>query len=109
VNATEGWLVAFRPALTGLESAVTLTRRGPGNRPIEFMTSRCLTLTDHETNKKAAEIRMQVLATTLFSGAMFFIDAVHPDGTVNPGTYEMIRTVYDEMSRDEPLLGGEAV
>jgi putative glycosyl hydrolase-like family 6 (GHL6) protein/glycosyl hydrolase family 42 (putative beta-galactosidase) len=79
------------------------------NRPIEFMTSRCLTLTDHETNKTPDEIRMQAMATTLFSGAMLFIDAIHPDGTANPKPYGMIREVYDEMSRYEPFLGGEPV
>ena len=79
------------------------------NRPIEFMTSRCLTLADHETNKTAAEIRMPALATTLFSGAMLFIDAINPDGTANPGPYDMVRPVYDELSSYEPFLGGEMV
>ena len=77
------------------------------NRPIEYMTSRCLTLTDHETNKTPAEIRMQALASALFGGAMLFIDAINPDGRANPAPYDTIRRVYDEMSRYEPLLGGE--
>ena len=38
-----------------------------------------------------------------------FIDAINPDGTVNPAPYKMIRNVYDEMSRYEPFLGGEPV
>ena len=79
------------------------------HRPIEFATSRCLSLTDHETNKSAATIRMQALASTLFGGAMLFIDAINPDGTANPGPYRTIREVYDEMSRYEPFLGGEPV
>ena len=78
-------------------------------QPVEFMTSRCLTLAEHESNKSAEMVRMQALATTLFSGAMLFIDAVHPDGSVNPAPYEMIRAVYDEMSRYEPFLGGTPV
>ncbi|MBN2583767.1 MAG: alpha-L-fucosidase [Planctomycetes bacterium] len=77
--------------------------------PVEFMTSRCLTLIEHESNKSYETIRMQALATTLFSGAMLFIDAIHPDGSVNAAPYEMIRRVYDEMSRYEPYLGGAAV
>ncbi len=79
------------------------------NRPMEFMTSRCITLNDHEANKSPDLIRMQALGSTLFSGAMLFIDAINPDGTANAGTYEMIREVYDEMSQYEPFLGGEAV
>ncbi|NLX57601.1 MAG: hypothetical protein GXY74_00765 [Phycisphaerae bacterium] len=74
--------------------------------PVEFMTSRCLTLVEHENNKSAETIRMQALATALFGGAMLFIDAIHPDGTVNPAPYESIRTVFDEMSRYEPHFGG---
>ncbi len=79
------------------------------NQPVEFMTSRCLNLVEHESNKDAATIRMQALATTLFSGAMLFIDAIYPDGTVNPAPYAMIRDVYDEMSCYEPFLGGRPV
>lgn len=79
------------------------------NRPVEFMTSRCLTLTDHETNKSPATLRMQALATVVSGGAMLFIDAIDPVGTVNPGTYRMVREVYDEMSRYEAYLDGEAV
>ncbi|MFW6155642.1 MAG: beta-galactosidase trimerization domain-containing protein [Planctomycetota bacterium] len=79
------------------------------HQPVEFMTSRCLNLVEHESHKDAATIRMQALATTLFSGAMLFIDAIHPDGTVNPAPYAMIRDVYDEMSRYEPFLGGRPV
>ena len=35
------------------------------NRPIEFGTSRCVNLNDHETNKSRDVIRMQTLAATL--------------------------------------------
>jgi len=77
--------------------------------PAEFMTSRCLNLVEHESNKSPALIRTQALAAALFSSAMLFIDAIHPDGTVNPGPYRMIREVYDEMSRYEPYLGGTPV
>jgi len=77
--------------------------------PVEFMTSRCLDLVEHESTKDVETIRMQALATTLFSGAMLFIDAIHPDGTANPAPYAMIRDVYDEMSRYEPYLGGRPV
>lgn len=77
--------------------------------PAEFMTSRCLNLVEHESNKSPELIRTQALAATLFNSAMLFIDAIHPDGTVNPGPYRMIRKVYDEMSRYEPFLGGTPV
>ncbi|NLF31031.1 MAG: hypothetical protein GX591_09115 [Planctomycetes bacterium] len=79
------------------------------NQPVEFMTSRCLNLVEHESTKDEETVRMQALATALFGGAMLFIDAIHPDGTVNPAPYAMIRRVYDEMSRYEPYLGGRAV
>ncbi|HUT57540.1 MAG TPA: beta-galactosidase trimerization domain-containing protein [Phycisphaerae bacterium] len=79
------------------------------NRPVEFMTSRCVSLVEHEHNKSAELIRMQAMAATLFSAATFFIDAIDPDGTVNPEAYRMLRRVYREARRYEPFLGGEPV
>jgi hypothetical protein len=79
------------------------------NRPIEFMTSRCVSLVEHEHNKSAEVLRLQTLAATLFSAATFFIDAIDPDGTVHEGVYKSLRKAYAEAARYEPFLGGEPV
>lgn len=78
-------------------------------RPLEFMTSRCVHLGDHERTKRFEDLQMQVLASTLLSGAFLAIDAVNLDGTVYPGVYERIGKVFETSSPYEPHLGGEPV
>ncbi len=36
-----------------------------------------------------------------------FINAIEPDGRLNAGVYQKIRSVFDEMAPYEPYLGGE--
>ena len=79
------------------------------NRPVEFMTTRCVSLVEHEHDKSEETIRVQALAATLFSAATFFIDAVDPEGTLNGRTYETLRRVYREAAAYEPFLGGQPV
>jgi hypothetical protein len=79
------------------------------HQPVEFATSRCANLGDHEGNKSFEEMRMAALTSVLFGSAMMFIDAINPDGTANPKPYAMIRDIYRELSRYEPFLGGQPV
>lgn len=80
-----------------------------GNRPVEFMTSRCVNLQDHVRLKSYDQMEMQASASTLFSAAFLFIDAVNLDGTVNPEVYDRVGRVYEGISAYEPFLGGEPV
>jgi hypothetical protein len=76
-------------------------------RPFEFHTSRCLDLTDHVTTKSAARLETQALLAPAHSSAFMFIDAIDPAGTLNPGTYARIRSIFDKMAPYEPELGGD--
>ncbi len=77
--------------------------------PIEFMTSRCSTVFNHVTTKPEAEMALQAYAALLFSAAFLFIDAVNPDGTVEPETYARIGEIFAQTAPYEPYLGGASV
>ncbi len=79
------------------------------NQPVEFSTSLCLNLQDHESAKSDEELRLTALTSALFGAAMTFIDAINPDGTVNPKRYDLIRDIYRELAEYEPFLGGTPV
>lgn len=79
------------------------------NAPIEFMTSCCVDLGDHARLKRYDEMLTQAFASTLFSGAFLFIDAINPDGSTNPRIYERIGDIFSETARFEPYLGGTEV
>ena len=63
------------------------------NRPYEFMTSRCVTLYDHTSMKSEEEMICSAATTYANGGASFFIDAINPDGTLNPRVYERLGRV----------------
>ncbi len=79
------------------------------HRPIEFMTSACVTVANHVTLKPAAEMTLQAYAALLFSAAFLFIDAVNPDGTIEPEPFAEVGEIFEETSRYEPYLGGTSV
>jgi hypothetical protein len=79
------------------------------NRPIEFMTSRCLTVFNHVTMKPEAELAMQAYAAMLFSAAFLFIDAVNPDGTIEAQPFACMGEIFAQTGRYEPYLGGDSV
>jgi hypothetical protein len=80
----------------------------PG-KPMEFMTSCCVNLRDHVRLKKTDVMETQALASTLFSSAFLFIDAVNIDGTVNSATSDRIAEIYKTTAPYEPYLGGDAI
>jgi len=79
------------------------------NHPVDFQTSRCVSLWDHETMKGTEEMRMAALTSILFGAAMAFIDAINPDGTLNPDVYAALGGINEELSGYEPFLGGKPV
>ncbi len=76
-------------------------------RPFEFHTSRCLDLHDHVTTKSQERLETQAFLAPAHSSAFMFIDAIDPVGTLNPGTYSRIRSVFDKLAVYEPELGGD--
>ncbi len=75
-------------------------------KPFEFMTSRCVNLWDHVTMKSAAEMEMQAFLAPAHSAAFMFIDAINPDGSLNPRVYDRIGQVFRQLKPYEPFLGG---
>ena len=61
--------------------------------PYEFMTSRCVDLYDHTSMKSEEELFAHVSMTLANAGAYFFIDAINPDGTLEPDVYERLARV----------------
>ncbi len=79
------------------------------NMPVEFATTANVSLNDHVRLKSKEEMEIQAFASTLFSSAFMFIDAIDPQGTVNPGNYRRFRAIYDKTKVYEPFLGGRPV
>lgn len=79
------------------------------NRPLEFLTSRCVNLHDHVRLKPFEAMEMEAFVATLFSAAFSFIDAIDPVGTVNPAVYDHIGRIFAKKEPYEPYLGGEPV
>lgn len=70
------------------------------NRPIEFMTSRCVELEDHTTLKSKEELRNSIYASIAYNASFVMIDAINPDGTMVKKVYENLGELKKEM---EPL------
>lgn len=66
--------------------------------PYEFMTSQCVTLEDHTSTKSELELLGNAATTLANGGAYFFIDAINPDGTLNPKTYELLGRVSSQLN-----------
>ncbi|MFH0796263.1 MAG: alpha-L-fucosidase, partial [Candidatus Omnitrophota bacterium] len=82
--------------------------------PFEFMTSRCVNLTDHTSTKSEAEMVCSVSTTLANGGAYFFIDAINPDGTLCAEVYERLSAVNrkvqpfrDKAKELKPVLAGD--
>jgi len=61
--------------------------------PFEFMTSRCVNLLDHTSIKSEGELLCSAATTLAAGGAYFFIDAINPDGTLEPRVYNRLGRV----------------
>ena len=79
------------------------------NMPVEFATTANVSLNDHVRLKSEEELELQAFASTLLSSAFMFIDAINPDGSVNPENYERFSKIYKKTKVYEPFLGGKPV
>ena len=78
------------------------------NRPFEYMTSRCLDLTEHTTTKTKERVRAQAFSAILNGGAFLFIDAIDPEGTMDESVYRLMGDIYSEIASYEPYLDADA-
>ncbi len=81
-----------------------------GDRPFEFMTSRCYpNLSEHTSTKPKDLLEQQVYVALAHHGAFLFIDAIDPDGTLHAPLYDTMGEIFRESQRYEPYLEGERV
>lgn len=73
----------------------------------EFHTTRCTDLSDHTTCKSEGELVQQASIALAHNGAFLFIDAIDPQGTLNPDVYEKLGRVFKENEKYEKYLGGK--
>ncbi len=85
-------------------------REATRNQPFEYMTSRCDPgLLVHTTTKTKEQLRLHNQLTLSHHGAMLFIDAIDPAGTLNPAVYDRIGEVFAETQPMEPYLNGDMI
>jgi hypothetical protein len=75
------------------------------NKPIEFMTSRCPTLYEHTTMKQKELLEAQAFASIANNACFVFIDAINPDGTVDPTPYPIMGEILRRTATYEKYLG----
>ena len=68
------------------------------NKPIEYMTSRCVHLYHHTINKSKDEMRILVYGAIAHNAAFTFIDAINPDGTMDARLYRMLGDLKEEFA-----------
>lgn len=76
--------------------------------PFEYYTSRCdPNLNDDHVSMKSREtLMLHNYMTLAHGGAFLFIDAVDPDGSLNPEVYRIMGEIFGESEQIEPYLGG---
>jgi len=79
------------------------------NRPYELHIAKSPGLSDHTGIKPLSKLKAQAFNVIANGGAILFIDAINPDGTLYPRVYETIGKVFSEIEKIEPYLGGEAI
>jgi len=75
-------------------------------QPFEFMTSRTIGLGDFETTKPFEQLLLESSIPAAHSGACLFIDAVKPNGRLNPHAYELLSQINVQHDPYEQFLGG---
>lgn len=77
--------------------------------PAEFMTSRCLHLTDHVSTKPVSQLRAQAFASLTAAAAFRLIDAIDPRGTICEEVYPILASVFESLEPYQSFLGGDPV
>lgn len=75
-------------------------------QPAEYMTSRTPDLRYHVQLRSERELLVQALGAVANHHAFLFIDAIDPVGTVQPGVYKRMGSIFSEIEKYEDSLGG---
>jgi len=67
------------------------------HKPLEYMTTRCVSLGHHTVNRSKDEMRLQVYGSLAHNTAFTFIDAINPDGTMDNRIYRMMGELKAEL------------
>lgn len=78
------------------------------NKPVEFMTARCVSLADHTTIKPYQQFRQNVYTALARNCAFCFIDAIDPVGTMNRAFYEQMGALHREMQPYQAAIEPDA-
>lgn len=98
----------YGDALQGSFVRKLLTNLSP-NLPYGFETSISVFLTHHTNTKSKELVYAKACAAVADQGAMIFIDAIDPVGTLNRRTYARIGAALADTRRYDPYRGGELV
>lgn len=80
------------------------------SQPAEMMTTRCLPGPNEHVQTKDEDSLARTAAAAVATGAAAsVIDAINPDGTVEPDFYRMLGRIYEPIAELEPDLGGDVV
>lgn len=74
------------------------------NKPIEFMVSRCIDLTEHTLSKSYETLYAQRCSALANNCAFVFIDAIDPVGTIDKRIYEMMGDIFDSCEKYEKYI-----
>ncbi len=67
------------------------------NQPFEYMTCRCnKNLREHTITKPQEMLDAEILLTLAHHGATLDIDAINPDGTLDPRVYEKVSKAFEK-------------
>ena len=79
------------------------------NRPMEFMTPRCETLTQHTTERSYINLLMRSYAALANQASFTLIDAIDPFGTLDRRFYEHAHAINTSYSRYEKYISSSSV
>ncbi len=77
------------------------------HQPYGFETSFCEHLDQHTSYKPVTLLSAKALGSVAGNGAMIFIDAIDPQGTINPENYARACQVFEQTKRYDAFRGGE--
>jgi hypothetical protein len=81
-----------------------------GTRPFEQINSWCYPdIFEHSVTRTEDELRANTFSTLINGGAMVFIDAIDPIGTIHKKNYLTLGKIFSEMALFESYAGGKFV
>jgi len=106
-EATEFMSGDFYESREGVNVLSRILYKMSSNLPFEFMTSRCISLERHTMNKDINELILQSYAAMMYKGSFLFIDAIDPDGSMNPKFYDDISVISKNLDNYKAYIDFE--